>query len=190
MNSSPTTKVVNIKKKHLQQRGYQDFQQWAQNPQHVYIGRNMQFYVPGTAKSKWYNPFKVGKHGTLEEVLQKYEQHVRSKPELMEALPELEGKELGCWCKPNACHGDVLVKLLEERKAHKSPKAPKKSVPKKRKESAWDRFRKDPYMKEKIRQLVAELSQDPQYADKSKLQLYNLARSILWRDPQIKRRYQ
>lgn len=30
----------------------------------------------------------------------------------MAALPELKGR-LGCWCKPEACHGDVLVELLE-----------------------------------------------------------------------------
>lgn len=28
-------------------------------------------------------------------------------------LPRLAGKRLGCYCKPLACHGDVLVALLE-----------------------------------------------------------------------------
>jgi predicted RNA methylase len=32
----------------------------------------------------------------------------------MAALPELVGKRLGCHCKPLPCHGDVLIKLLEE----------------------------------------------------------------------------
>ena len=32
----------------------------------------------------------------------------------MKRLPELKGKSLGCWCKPEACHGDVLVRLLAE----------------------------------------------------------------------------
>ena len=26
-----------------------------------------------------------------------------------------EGKELGCWCKPSPCHGDILIKLFKER---------------------------------------------------------------------------
>jgi hypothetical protein len=26
---------------------------------------------------------------------------------------ELDGRTLGCWCKPLACHGDILVELLE-----------------------------------------------------------------------------
>ena len=28
---------------------------------------------------------------------------------------ELEGKEIGCWCKPSPCHGDILIKLFKER---------------------------------------------------------------------------
>jgi hypothetical protein len=34
---------------------------------------------------------------------------------LMAQLPsELKGKKLGCWCKPNACHGDVLAELADD----------------------------------------------------------------------------
>ena len=32
---------------------------------------------------------------------------------LYDDLDELKGKILGCWCKPNKCHGDVLIKLLK-----------------------------------------------------------------------------
>ena len=35
----------------------------------------------------------------------------------MESLIELEGKVLGCWCHPEPCHGDILVKLLREKRA-------------------------------------------------------------------------
>ena len=74
------------------------------NPHDVYIGR----------PSKWGNPFEIGRDGTREEVIQKYEQWIRSQPELIAQLPELKGKTLGCWCKPKACHGDILVKLIRE----------------------------------------------------------------------------
>jgi hypothetical protein len=30
---------------------------------------------------------------------------------LMQALPELRGRDLVCWCAPCACHGDVLIEL-------------------------------------------------------------------------------
>jgi hypothetical protein len=34
----------------------------------------------------------------------------------MASLDELEGKTLGCFCKPEPCHGDVLLELLTQKK--------------------------------------------------------------------------
>jgi len=65
--------------------------------------------------SKWGNPFQIGRDGTREQVIRMYEVHVHRRPDLLAALPELVGKRLGCCCKPEACHGDVLLKLLHER---------------------------------------------------------------------------
>jgi len=62
---------------------------------------------------KWGNPFKVGRDGTRDEVIAKYEAWIQTQPELMAALPGLRGKVLGCWCAPLACHGDVLMRLAE-----------------------------------------------------------------------------
>jgi len=73
-------------------------------PYDVYIGR------PGP----WGNPFVIGKDGTREEVIQKYENWIRSQPHLLAKLKELKGKTLGCWCRPYKCHGDILVKLIQE----------------------------------------------------------------------------
>ena len=72
-------------------------------PYDVYIGR------PG----KWGNPFEIGKDGTREEVIAKYETYIMNKPELLADLHELKGKVLGCYCKPLACHGDILAQLAE-----------------------------------------------------------------------------
>ena len=85
------TTVVNVKK---------------YNGDYVYIGRG----------SKWGNPYKIGKDGTRQEVIIKYEKYIRERPELVADLPGLEGQVLGCYCKPKACHGDILVKLLRERR--------------------------------------------------------------------------
>lgn len=68
-------------------------------PYDVYIGKG----------SKWGNPFKIGEHGTRDEVIQMYEKYLLDNDELMRSLPELRGKILGCWCKPKACHGDILA---------------------------------------------------------------------------------
>ena len=77
----------------------------------IYIGRAcyMGWELP---QSKWHNPFTVKEYGTNAIIL--YEQYIRSSP-LMKDIEELRGKTLGCWCKPNPCHGDVLVKILNER---------------------------------------------------------------------------
>jgi hypothetical protein len=76
----------------------------------------MNFYVHGANKSIWANPFKLTKnHDNLEEVLQKYEQMIRTTPLLYDSLYRLSGKELGCWCHPSPCHGNVLIKLFAEK---------------------------------------------------------------------------
>lgn len=77
-------------------------------PYDVYIGRP----VHGLKGSIWANPFKIVPDGTREEVIEKYRGYILCKPELLEQLESLRGKTLGCWCKPQACHGDVLVELL------------------------------------------------------------------------------
>lgn len=105
-------KVVNIRKAELQKRGYDDLQDWKSRENHLYIGREMSFRVPGATSSKWRNRFSVKKYG-LEEALRLYEEYVREN--LWDDLHELKGMTLGCWCKPNDCHGDVLVRLYREK---------------------------------------------------------------------------
>jgi hypothetical protein len=75
----------------------------------VYIGRG----------SKWGNPFKMLDHTQDERdrVCDEYEDYFW-KSELPNHLDELQGKVLGCYCKPLRCHGDFLVqeanKLMQE----------------------------------------------------------------------------
>lgn len=78
----------------------------------IYIGRG----------SKWGNPFTHRpiedtkaqfQSPTREASINAYRGHLMSQPELLECLPELKGKRLGCFCKPKPCHGDVLVELIE-----------------------------------------------------------------------------
>jgi hypothetical protein len=40
---------------------------------------------------------------------------------ILDALPTLKGKVLGCWCAPLACHGDVLAELANGKTAPKLP---------------------------------------------------------------------
>lgn len=57
------------------------------------------------------NPFVIGKDGTRAEVIAKYEAWIIQQPELMASLHELTGKDLVCWCVPEACHAEVLLRL-------------------------------------------------------------------------------
>ena len=81
----------------------------------VYIGR----------PSKWGNPFKIKKGESREAVLNKYRKWLASQPELLSTLNELKGKTLGCWCKPESCHGDILAELADACTESETPKQKK-----------------------------------------------------------------
>jgi hypothetical protein len=66
----------------------------------VYVGR----------PTRYGNPFEIGRDGTREEVVDKFEKYLLGKPELLErATRELFGRSLVCWCAPERCHADVLL---------------------------------------------------------------------------------
>ena len=70
----------------------------------IYVGR----------PTKWGNPFVIGRDGDRDEVIAKYEAWLTSQPSLMAALSELRGHDLVCWCSPDACHADVLIRLANQ----------------------------------------------------------------------------
>ena len=81
----------------------------------VYIGR----------PTKWGNPFTHLKDGktlakfvvvSRDKAVEAYYEWITNGEgkHLMKDLHELKGKTLGCWCSPKACHGDVLLKLIEK----------------------------------------------------------------------------
>jgi hypothetical protein len=84
------TKVVNVRKTHYE----------------VFIGR----------PSKYGNPFKIGRDGTREQVIELYRKYFYKRlefdPEFKKDVLKLQGKTLGCYCKPEACHGDVILEYL------------------------------------------------------------------------------
>ena len=99
MDNNQITKLVNMK----------------DEPYDVYIGRG----------SKWGCPFTIIKDrptlakeivDSKEEALSKYKEYILGNQELMDSLHELEGKTLGCFCKPEKCHGDILLELLTMKK--------------------------------------------------------------------------
>lgn len=83
------------------------------SPYDVYIGR----------PSKWSNPFTHKQDGktlakyvvsSRNEAIAAYREWITNGEGkyLMNDLHELKNKVLGCWCKPQSCHGDVLLELV------------------------------------------------------------------------------
>ena len=113
--------VVNVKVKYIRPK-YANLKEWMSDPDNVYIGRGGVVFVDGLRWPKqdsvWANPYKIGRDGDRQEVLAKYKQYINEKikkdKEMIAQLHKLKGKLLGCWCKPEECHGDILISLIEE----------------------------------------------------------------------------
>ena len=57
------------------------------------------------------NPFIIGRDGTRDEVCDKYEAWLPSRPRLMAMIPSLADHDLICWCAPARCHCNFLLRL-------------------------------------------------------------------------------
>ena len=75
------------------------------NDYDVYIGRG----------SVYGNPFIIGVHGTRKECIDQYKQLLVDNKNLTKEINKLEGKILGCHCKPKDCHGDVICDILNRK---------------------------------------------------------------------------
>jgi hypothetical protein len=76
----------------------------------VYIGRPSIWGNPYSHKKGTLAEFKVS---SREEAIEKYEKYLLSSQDLLDKLPELKHKILGCWCCPSKCHGDILKKYVD-----------------------------------------------------------------------------
>lgn len=114
------TKVVNVKVAYIRPQ-YNNLKEWMSDPNNVYIGRGRIVFIDGERypphDSPFANPYKVGKDGTREEVIAKYVAYmtakIESSPLLYEQLRSMKGKNLGCWCAPDSCHGDILAYWID-----------------------------------------------------------------------------
>lgn len=71
----------------------------------IYIGR----------PSVYGNPFVIGRDGSRAEVIAQYEEWLLKQPELVALIKvELRGRNLKCYCAPQPCHGDVLLRIANE----------------------------------------------------------------------------
>lgn len=78
----------------------------------VYIGR------AGHGEDGYFgNPFRLTTDASRASVLEQYRiwflQRVATDREFRRRVLELRGKTLGCFCKPRACHGDVIAAWVD-----------------------------------------------------------------------------
>lgn len=91
-------------------------------PHEVYVGR----------PSIWGNPYShlrgtlaAFKVATREEAVRKFEEYLDSNVQLLELLPTLRDRVLGCWCEDGQpCHARVLA-----RRADALPEEPPRQTP-------------------------------------------------------------
>jgi hypothetical protein len=92
-----------------------DVEEWMKGEKNVYIGReSVGRNIQG---SKWGNKYTCGTYGR-EKAVSLYESDLMKNEELLGCLKELDGKNLGCWCFPKKCHGEVLHRLLHQGKSN------------------------------------------------------------------------
>ena len=111
------TSVVRVRVSDIRP-SHQNLKEWMEDERNVYIGRGGVVFIDGKRypekASIWANPFKVGE--SREKCIALYRDYIKRKIRDGEItntqLEGLRGKRLGCWCKPEACHGDVLLELL------------------------------------------------------------------------------
>jgi hypothetical protein len=72
----------------------------------VYIGR----------PSLFGNPFKIGRDRDRDQVIKKFKDYFYRRLEVdstfKRGVLNLKGCRLGCYCKPDACHGDIIAEYL------------------------------------------------------------------------------
>ncbi|MDP2741435.1 MAG: DUF4326 domain-containing protein [bacterium] len=91
------TVVVNIKKE----------------PFDVYIGR------AGRGEDGYFgNPFHIGNGISRQDAVGRFQSYfadrIEKDSEFKRRVLALRSKRLGCFCKPNACHGDVIADWLNK----------------------------------------------------------------------------
>jgi hypothetical protein len=114
------TKVVNVKVKYLRPK-YQNLKEWMKDKNNVYIGRKKVVFINGKRfppkNSIWANPYKIDEEHSRDDVIKLYKKYIKrkiKKENLFDELMKLKGKNLGCWCQPEKCHGDVLIYLIKK----------------------------------------------------------------------------
>lgn len=79
------------------------------------VGRHVEGAVYVGRPSLFGNPFRIGPDAARDVVIAKYRAWLMAQPVLLARVKsELRGKDLVCWCSPEACHADVLIDVANQ----------------------------------------------------------------------------
>jgi len=112
--------IVNCKVKHIRPK-YNNLKEWTEDSSNVYIARGGVVFIDKkrfpSVSSNFANPYKVDRDGTRQEVIDKYRKYITQKLEnsksLQYELLMMKGKNLGCWCYPEMCHGNIILEMID-----------------------------------------------------------------------------
>ena len=80
-------------------------------PDAIYIGRN-----PKYGPTKYGNPYRIGRDGTREQVIERYRQwlwgEIKAGRITRAELAAMVPHDVVCHCAPAPCHGDVLRRAV------------------------------------------------------------------------------
>jgi hypothetical protein len=60
---------------------------------------------------RWGNPYRIGERGDRDAVIALHEWWLAGQHGLLRSLDTLRGKDLVCFCAPQRCHADLLLRL-------------------------------------------------------------------------------
>lgn len=122
--------ICNCKVEFIRPR-YKNLKEWCEDENNEYIGRKGIVFIKNEEGIKerypknnsiFYNPYKINKDGDRNEVIEKYKIYIinrlKNENDLLKELLKLKNKNLGCWCYPERCHGDILKEIINSTTTH------------------------------------------------------------------------
>lgn len=102
---------------------YNNLEEWIADTNNYYIEENRRVVIRGRSYPYKDSIFKIPakikrqKNINKQQMLELYKDYLIDRSnkdeEFKKELLNLKDKNLGCWCKPDICHGDILLEVIE-----------------------------------------------------------------------------
>lgn len=117
------TSIVNVIQKYIKDE-YENLKEWCKYKNNIYIDRKGVLFIDGERFSKenslFHNPYKIKYNINREEIILQYKiyllKKIRDDKNFRKEFYKLKNKNLGCWCKPEKCHKNIIIEILNRDK--------------------------------------------------------------------------